>query len=62
MEKGMEKGIKQVAIQMLNKGFSDEIIADVTSLTKEEIKLLQEEVTAWVVYPGIPAINAERPG
>jgi predicted transposase/invertase (TIGR01784 family) len=45
LEQGIEKKARDVAIRMLNKGLSEEIIAEVTLLDKEEIKLLQEELT-----------------
>jgi hypothetical protein len=45
LEQGAKKKAREVAIRLLNKGFSEEIIAEVTLLDKKEIKLLQEELT-----------------
>jgi hypothetical protein len=50
IKKGLNNGIEQkardVAIRMLNKGFSLDVIAEVTCLSKEEVKTLQPELTA----------------
>jgi hypothetical protein len=42
--KGAEQNARDVAMRMLNKGFSEYVIAEVTFLSKEEIKLLQKEL------------------
>jgi len=43
-EKGIEKGVKKVALEMLKKGSAINYIAEVTHLDKDEIKKLQKKV------------------
>ena len=43
IEKGIEKGIEQTAGNMIAKGFSDEQIAEVTSLEIKRIRQLRKE-------------------
>lgn len=42
IEKGKEIGIRQVALEMLKEGVSEEFIAKVTHLEKEEIEKLKK--------------------
>jgi len=39
---GIEKGIKKVALNLIAKGYSNQIIMDATSLTEQEIEQLRE--------------------
>ena len=43
-EKGIEQGIEKVAINMLKEGIDEDIICNVTNLSKEEIKNLAKEL------------------
>ena len=42
-EKGIEKGIEKVATNAIQKGKSDELIVELTGLTKEQIGILRNE-------------------
>ncbi|RKQ27932.1 hypothetical protein D8M06_19505 [Oceanobacillus halophilus] len=44
LEQGIEHGIKKVITNMLQKGFSDEIIADVSGVDREEIERIKKEM------------------
>ena len=43
VEKGMEKGVVKTALKMIQKGLSDEQIAEYTELSKKRIKELRKE-------------------
>lgn len=43
MKEGMKEGIKRTARNMLEKGFDEETIMEVTGLTKEELLLLKKQ-------------------
>ncbi|WP_158224866.1 hypothetical protein [Brunnivagina elsteri] len=45
MQRGLEQGPKEVAINMLNKGIAIAIIADVTGLSIEQVQVLQSTTT-----------------
>ena len=40
---GIEKGIEQVALNMLKRGIPVEIISDTTGLTEQEIEMLKKK-------------------
>ncbi|WP_147404990.1 hypothetical protein [Oceanobacillus halophilus] len=44
IEQGLEQGIKKVITNMLQKGFSDEIIAEVSGVDREEIERIKKEM------------------
>ncbi|WP_147404989.1 hypothetical protein [Oceanobacillus halophilus] len=44
LEQGIEHGIKKVITNMLQKGFSDEIIADLSGVDREEIERIKKEM------------------
>ncbi|RKQ30021.1 hypothetical protein D8M06_16790 [Oceanobacillus halophilus] len=44
IEEGIEHGIKKVITNMLQKGFSDEIIAEVSGVDREEIERIKKEM------------------
>lgn len=41
--KGKKEGVKEVALEMLKKGFADEMVAEITQLDVKEIKKLEEK-------------------
>ncbi|WP_343032889.1 transposase [Virgibacillus doumboii] len=43
-EKGRKEGKKEVAVEMLKKGFSIEFTAEVTKLEEDEIRMLKERI------------------
>lgn len=43
MKEGMKEGIKRTARNMLEKGFDEETIMEVTGLSKEELLLLKKQ-------------------
>jgi len=42
--KGIEEGIKQVAINLIKKGFDDEFVSECSNLTIQQVQLLRELV------------------
>lgn len=43
-EKGVEEGVEQVVYNMINKGFSDETIRDITGFSMDKIKDLKRQI------------------
>ena len=45
-EEGIEKGIRQVIIGLIENGFSDEMIARVANQTVEQVQAIRSEMTS----------------
>lgn len=43
-QKGIEKGLKKTAINLLKMGITDEIVAEGTGLTLEEIREIKKQI------------------
>lgn len=46
-QKGIEKGLKKTAINLLKMGITDEIVAEGTGLTLEEIREIKKQIMSW---------------
>ncbi len=43
IEQGIEQGLKEIAVNMINKGYSDEQIVEITNLSIKRIQVLRQQ-------------------
>ena len=43
IEQGIEQGLKEIAVNMITKGYSDEQIKEITNLSIKRIQILRKE-------------------
>ena len=45
MELGIEQGIRQMILNLIEKGFTEQVIADIAKITVKEVQEIRKEMT-----------------